>query len=141
MDKYHDAFQQIDYIRQSLAQDPNQIGFLIGAGCPLSIRVDDGPLLPDIAGLTQKISSILASPNVEQPSHYDKLSKLFVEDEFADFTIEHALSMIRAMKQVVGHGEVRGFKRSELETLDQEICKVISETMTETLPQSKQRLS
>ncbi len=34
--------------------DKNRVVFLLGAGCPLSIRDENGiPLIPDIAGLTE----------------------------------------------------------------------------------------
>lgn len=137
MEDYHDANRQIEYIRQSLAQDRNHIGFLIGAGCPLSIRVGDNQaLLPDIAGLTSEIRQALTSGVQDQPSAYDRLCSLFVADETPGFTVEDALSMIRAMRQVVGNGNVRSFSSDELDALDESICKVISTRMMASLPNS-----
>ena len=136
MDEFHDAYRQIEYIRQSLSQAQSQIGFLVGAGCPLSIRVGENePLLPDIAGLTKEIRAALTSKVAgDPPSPYDRLHSLFEADEHADFTIEDALSMIRAMQQVVGKGSVRTFTGKELEDLDEAICKIISARMTASLP-------
>ena len=40
--KKHDLARQLEYIQQLLSQNKNPIGFLFGAGCPLSIRVGEG---------------------------------------------------------------------------------------------------
>lgn len=124
----------MEYIRQSLAQDRNHIGFLIGAGCPQSISKNNAPLLPDIAGLTTAIRKALSSDDSANPSAFDRLCQLFVDDDLPGFTIEHALSMIRAMQQVVGKGDVRSFDSKQLEKMDESICGVISDTMTKSLP-------
>ena len=137
MEDYHDANRQIEYIRQSLAQDRNHTGFLLGAGCPLSIRIDGAPLLPDIAGLTAEIKAKMASKDAAKPSAYDRLCKLFAEDGLPNFTIEDALSMIRAMQQVVGKGEVRSFSSKELDDLDVSVCSIIANRMTASLPNTK----
>lgn len=43
-----------------------RIAFLLGAGCPLSIRENGAPLIPDIAGLTELVkASLLADGNTE----------------------------------------------------------------------------
>lgn len=80
----HDIFRQIEYIQQSLSQNKKPIGFFIGAGCPLSVRVNirdengtrvSDPLIPDVSGLTMLISDQLSS-GTEKPSDYDLLIKL-----------------------------------------------------------------
>lgn len=140
---YHDASRQLDYIRQSLSQNKKHVGFFIGAGCPLAVHVErqleDGqtvnePIIPDVAGLTNMIATKLKTPAGEEESLYDRLAKLFVEDEKAQFNIEDALSMIRSMSQVVGKGVVRGFNAADLELLDRSICEIISEIVDQNLP-------
>ena len=54
MDDYHDPIRHLKYLRQSLSQDNESIGFFISAGCPLSVKTqkDKWPLIPDVAKLT-----------------------------------------------------------------------------------------
>src|SRR5260370_505228 len=56
MSPEHDPLLQAHYLRQCLSHDKRPIGLLLGAGCPMAIRVSrdgsDEPLIPDIAGVT-----------------------------------------------------------------------------------------
>jgi hypothetical protein len=140
----HDAFRQIAYIQEALSQNKKTIGILIGAGCPLSVRVNvqideetgevnSDPLIPDVAGLTDKIISRLSSGD-ENPSPCDKLISQIKDDGNNEPNIEDVLSQIRALKQVVGTGEVRDFVSKDLEDLDTAICELISEYVFKKLP-------
>ncbi len=45
-----DAIRQINYLQQCLSTDKKHLGFFLGAGCPMAMRVGaDGelPLIPD----------------------------------------------------------------------------------------------
>ena len=35
-------YRQIEVLQQALASDKSKIAFLLGAGCPVSIRIQDG---------------------------------------------------------------------------------------------------
>ncbi len=61
MDNYHDPIRHLKYLRQSLSQDNESIGFFISAGCPLSVVMPDGkwPLIPDVRGLSRSINETL----------------------------------------------------------------------------------
>lgn len=140
---YHDAARQLEYVRQSLSQNKKHVGFFIGAGCPLAVRIDttgqDGaykqePIIPDVAGLTKMIAERLKSPEDSEQSLYDRMAELFVEDEKTSFNIEDVLSMVRSMSQVVGKGSVRGFNFGELDKLDRSICEIISDVVDKNLP-------
>jgi hypothetical protein len=140
---YHDAGRQLEYVRQSLSQNKKHIGFFIGAGCPLAVRIEtagqDGPvksepIIPDVAGLTAMIAERLKSPQNGEQSLYARMAALFAEDEKAEFTIEDVLSMVRSMSQVAGKGKVRGFTADELEQIDRSICEIISEVVDKNLP-------
>ncbi|VAW63005.1 FIG036446: hypothetical protein [hydrothermal vent metagenome] len=63
MDNEHDPVRHLKYLRQSLSQDNESIGFFISAGCPLSIAMPDDkwPLIPDVAELTRFINDQLKS--------------------------------------------------------------------------------
>ncbi len=132
----HDAYRQIGYIQQALSQNRKPIGIFLGAGCPLSVRVNQQceiatkkefslPIIPDVAGLTTIITQSLKG-NEENPSSCDRLLTLMAEDGFLTPNIEDILSQLRALRQVAGKGTVRSFVAKDLDDLDVEICKLIS---------------
>lgn len=139
----HDPGRQISFIQQALSQNRKPIGFFLGAGCPLSIRVncreEDGktvtdPLIWDVAGLTKVIAKALSSGDPKHPSSWDKIVQVVKEDGGDSGNIELLLSRIRAFASVAGNGNVRGLTHAELTALDTEVCKVISQEVTRSLP-------
>lgn len=139
----HDPVRQISFIQQALSQNRKPIGFFLGAGCPLSIRVNervvDGeavsdPLIWDVAGLTKVIAKSLSSGDCANPNSWDKIVQIVNEDGGNSSNIELILSRIRVFASVAGNANVRGLTAAELKALDAEVCKVISEEVTRTLP-------
>ena len=59
----HCPYRQSTLLQQALAPDKMRIAFLLGAGCPVSVRlpIDGGtkPLIPDIRGLTSFVDEKL----------------------------------------------------------------------------------
>src|SRR3546814_570827 len=142
----HDAIRQVGFIQQSLSQNRKQIGFFLGAGCPLSIRVnvrmEEGSeksdhLIPDVAGLTAIIHEKLAGKGGDNPTTWDKVVAVVKLDGGNDKNIEHLLSQIRLLRSVAGKGTAREMTESELKTLDDAICKIISEEVSKSLPDDK----
>ncbi|MFZ2283547.1 MAG: SIR2 family protein [Lutibacter sp.] len=140
----HDAHRQIGYIQQALSQNRKSIGIFLGAGCPLSVRINNrceietkkeysDPLIPDVAGLTQIIVDKLKNKN-DIPSSCDKLVSQMKEDQIKNPNIEDILSQIRALRQVAGKGMVREFLSPDLDKLDIDICNIISEEVNKELP-------
>lgn len=122
---------------QRLAPGKMRIGFFIGAGCPLSIRVTDGsgtkPLIPDIVGLTANVKSTLdADPNLKVI--LDKIWDRIISRSITSPTVEDALSHIRGLKSLCGSLGIDGFSEKELGHLDQEICKRIRSIASVSLP-------
>jgi hypothetical protein len=146
----HDVFREIGYLEQALSQSGKPLGFMISAGCPLSIRVnqrketgDDGdewiasdPLIQDIAGLTRKIGDQLCSGVAEKPSIWDRVMSTFSEDGIPNPNIENILSTVRGLRNVAGTGTVRGLSKSELEAVENNICEIISQEVDRELPDS-----
>lgn len=139
----HDPVRQVSFIQQALSQNRKPIGFFIGAGCPLSVRVnqreEDGsvisdPLIWDVAGLTRIIANQLSSPDIASPSTWDKIVKIVGTDGGNGANIELILSRIRMFASVAGNGDVRGMSAGELSKLDEDVCKVISMEVTKSLP-------
>lgn len=135
----HDAYRQVGYIQQALSQNRKPIGIFIGAGCPLSIRVNpknDGtsdPIIPDVVGLTTLITGQLKGEE-EAPSVCDKLIAQMKDDGTDEPNIEHILSQLRALRQVTGKGKARDFIAKELDDLDEQICKIIAKEVGKELP-------
>lgn len=139
----HDPVRQIGFIQQALSQNRKPIGFFLGAGCPLSIRVNerqDGgktisdPLIWDVAGLTRVIATRLSSTDKDVPSTWDKVVRIIKDDGGDGANIEFILSRIRVFASVAGNGDVRGLTAKELTDLDNNVCKVISSEVTRSLP-------
>ncbi|MEZ5690508.1 MAG: SIR2 family protein [Rickettsiales bacterium] len=61
---------------------------------------------------------------------------LMKEDGCNTPNIEDILTQVRALASVAGKGTVRGFVAKDLETLDTEICTIISEEVNKSLPDS-----
>lgn len=146
MSKGHDAVSQMGYIKQALSQNRKSIGFFIGAGCPLAIRVlskneegedQNDPLIPDVAALTEIVASRFEGGSEEQKASWAKLMKICAEDNLNHQNIEVVLTEVRALGMVAGNGNVRGFTLKELENLDTEICKVILHAVDKSLPDIK----
>jgi hypothetical protein len=146
----HDVFRELGYLQQALSQSGKPLGFMISAGCPLSIRVNfreetaenghkwtaSDPLIQDIAGLTKKIGNELSAGENQEPSVWDRVISTFTEDGIADPNIENILSTVRGLRNVAGNGTVRGLSKSELEVLETKICEIISNEVDRELPDS-----
>lgn len=131
MENHHDPLRHLKYLRQSLSQDNESIGFFIAAGCPLSIRIPQGqwPLIPDILNLSKFIN--------EQLKVNEKYIILLAELEKAGKNIENiedVLSFLRSLLLVSKGGNVRGLYEADLIQLDKDICKEIVKKINVQLP-------
>ena len=104
--KKHDLARQLEYIQQLLSQNKNPIGFLFGAGCPLSIRVGEEhnaePLIPDVSGLKKIIDQHLMSDRATKKP-WSRLKQIMIDDGVMDYNIEEMLTKIRALNVVAGN--------------------------------------
>jgi hypothetical protein len=131
MEDFHDPVRHLKYLRQSLSQDNESIGFFISAGCPLSVEMPDGswPLIPDVVNLTTHINIKLNGNK--------KYGKLLTELTAAgknSKNIEEILSFLRSLLLVSKGGEVRGLTEADLISLETGICKCIVEKLDVELP-------
>jgi hypothetical protein len=129
----HCPYRQSSLLQQALAPDKMRIAFLLGAGCPVSIRAPDGagtkPLIPDIRGLTALVNKKLEQSAKHKENHAKVLNRLA-----ADSTIEDVLSHIRSLHDVVRDGNIDGLDRSALADLDAEICSITTKVVNVELP-------
>lgn len=131
----HCPYRQSSLLQQALAPNKMRIAFLLGAGCPMSIRVDAGggktfPLIPDIAGLTTLVSTTLAT-DVELSADYASLLARFGG---AAPNIEEILSHLRALLDVVRDGDINGLTQPKLLALDKRICQITADVVGVPLP-------
>lgn len=124
---------------QALAPDKMRIAFLLGAGCPVSVRIPDGagtmPLIPDIRGLTEIVKAEL-SKSEDHKNNYATLMQRFNGSSPADPTVEDILSHIRALQDVVRDSVIDGLSKSDLSALDAAICDLTTKVVGVALPES-----
>ena len=61
---------------------------------------------------------------------------MLIRDGQENPTIEHMLTRVRTMETVAGNDEVRGFSATDLQRLEQSICRTISSVVDKQLPES-----
>ena len=136
----HCPYRQSTLLQQALAPDKMRIAFLLGAGCPVSIRVPDGAgtkaLIPDIRGLTDAVNERL-SASAAHKENYAILLQRFAGGLPTNPTIEDILSHIRALQDVVRAGSIDGLNKAALTALDSEICSLTTEVVGVVLPEVK----
>ncbi len=123
-------------LRQILSQGRKRIGILVGAGAPVSVRVDSGgqidpcggPLIPDVAGLT---SSVIKNLDAVDKTVVDALIPELGENP----NIETILTRVRRLSEAIGAAEIHGFNGEAYGLLAERICKRIGEIVAAILPE------
>ncbi len=133
----HCPYRQSMLLQQSLASDKMRVAFLIGAGCPVAIRIPDGtgtkPLIPDIQGLTEHVCDSLRTSE-EYKTSIDIIIKRLKDNGIAHPNIEDILSHVRALYEVAGNSSIDGLSKDNLGKLDEKICKVTTDVVKIKLP-------
>jgi hypothetical protein len=134
MDNYHDPIRHLKYLRQSLSQDNESIGFFISAGCPLSVAMPEGewPLIPDVENL-----SIYINGQLKDNKKYTVLLSELKKAEKNIQNIEDVLSFLRSLLAVSKGGDVRGLCEKDLLELEREICATIVKKLDVSLPEGE----
>ena len=135
----HCPYRQSTLLQQALAPDKMRIAFLLGAGCPVSIRIPSDteslPLIPDIRGLTELVNTKMAESSSLKDSYSTILGRLNDGDGNSP-TIEDILSHVRSLHDVVRNGSIDGLDQNILARIDEEICKITTEVVGVALPDS-----
>lgn len=134
---FHCPYRQSALLQQALAPDKMRIAFLLGAGCPVSVRIPEGdgtkPLIPDIRGLTELVNDTLRKSEALK-SNYAVLLERLKGGAPANPTIEDILSHIRALQDVVRDGNIDGLDKATLLALDAKICAITTSVVGVPLP-------
>lgn len=131
MEIVHNPVRHLKYLRQSLSQDSESIGFFISAGCPLSVVMpkDKWPLIPDVLNL-----SILINEQMKDNKEYALLLSELAKAEKKTENIEDILSFLRSLLLVSKGSDVRGLSEKSLTDLEKAICKEIVKRLNVELP-------
>tara|TARA_R110000787_G_scaffold143451_1_gene257065 strand:- start:2313 stop:3521 length:1209 start_codon:yes stop_codon:yes gene_type:complete len=125
-------------LRQILSQGRKRIGLLVGAGAPLSIRIDEtgnlnpsgSPLIPDMNALTHRVIEAL-EPN------YRAVAQSIRTDLGENSNIELILSRVRLLQQAIGSSEVGGLNSEGYAELGSLICTNIGQVVGAVLPEQR----
>ena len=113
-------------LRQILSQGRKRVGLFIGAGGPMSVKVnesgevDEGgeSLIPSVNELTRKVIDSLSDQDRE-------IVARIRSDIGESCNIELFLSHIRGLAQLLGTNSLNGLSGCEYESLADKICKSI----------------
>jgi len=134
---FHCPYRQSTLLQQALSPNKMRVAFLLGAGCPVGVRVkaDDGSvgsLIPDIAGLTKLVDERLRSDDLYRAS-YIALMERFAGSPAPN--IEGVLTHLRGLQDVVRGGTIDGLNQQVLVDLDAAICKLTTDVVGKDLPE------
>ncbi|MBN1548043.1 MAG: SIR2 family protein [Syntrophaceae bacterium] len=139
MNNMQDPYKQINNLQQCLSSDKRPLGFFIGAGCPLAVKMGEGkstPIIPDIAGITEAVRTGLLKDEECEP--IQKIVETHFKDDGRENTnVEDILSHIRALRVVAGKDKVRNLSAEDIDKLDSKICKIIHELVDKELPNTE----
>lgn len=135
MESTHNPDRFMADLRQILSQGRKRIGFLVGAGAPMSIRINPSrqvdpngkPLIPGINELTEKA---ILGLSTEQTAAVTLIKEMLG----TDVTIETILSQLRLMERALGKQTIGGLNGSEYGMLGKEICRNIGKIVGPELP-------
>lgn len=133
----HCPYRRATDLLQRLAPGKMRVGFIVGAGCPLAVKVPDGertnPLIPDIAGLTKQVKDTL-DVDVELKDGAKSAWARVIDRGMLTPTVEDVLSHIRTLKSLCGKAQIDGFSEDLLIKLDRAICEQIRKIVSKPLP-------
>lgn len=132
----HNPDHLMSDLRQILSQGRKRIGFLIGAGAPMSMKVDadnhlasDGnPLIPGVDELTKVVVKGLQDRSLREAAAAIKA------ELGPSGNIETILSKIRLLEQALGDTKVRGLDGEGYSKLANAICESIGNLVKVQLP-------
>lgn len=138
LDSVHNPDRFMADLRQILSQGRKRIGILVGAGAPLSVRVDASgalssmgtALIPGVDALTQ---NALASLTGDEAT-----AATAIRDALGDkANIETVLSRVRLLQTALGDTKMHGLDGAGYERLGKSICKAIGEVVGVALPKGR----
>lgn len=130
----HDLGQQREYLRGALQQDRRPLGFFLGAGAPMAVRVEGAPIIPDIAGLTTQVRDNLTG---EEASAVQSAVDTLTLAGFADPTVENILDYLRTLAAVPGNQPIHDIEPAVIQSADRAVCECIRSALNVRLSDSR----
>lgn len=142
METYHNPDRFMSDLRQVLSQGRKRVGLLVGAGAPLSIRVDAHGCLdpggkPLIPGANELTELALVNIAAEQKPAIDAIKS----ELGAGANIESILSRVRLLQQALGDVKVYGLNGDGFKSIADGICTRIGHTVGAALPKQRNAYS
>jgi hypothetical protein len=135
----HNPDRFIADLRQILSQGRKRIGLVVGAGAPMSLRVDANgklsdagtPLIPGVDELTSLVSKGLEDET--ERSAVTTLAQALGEKT----NIEQILSQVRLLEKAIGAAKMQGLDSKGYELLGTHICEQIGKIVAVKLPEER----
>jgi hypothetical protein len=126
----HNPDQYMAALRTIIAQGRKRIGFLVGAGAPAGMANEDGsrPIIPAVAGLTDKVLGVLDA------TYGSQIAAL--KAELPKHDVETILSRVRSLSKVIGNSRVHELDGAGYEVFGEAICSEIGKIVNVRLPKT-----
>jgi hypothetical protein len=135
----HSPYRRATDLLQRLAPGRMRVGFFLGAGCPLAVKVNVAgktePLIPGIAGVTERVKTVLDHDEGMKETSMAAWARLTARG-ITTPTVEDVLSHLRTLRSLCGGDQIDGFSRDSLDTLDRAICEQVRLLVSKPLPVS-----
>ena len=123
----HDPVKTLDELRNHLALHDKPLAFFFGAGTSCSVRVDDVPLIPAVAEMTDQCRDATQAMGCKYVAAWDSIASHCGTDT-RKANIEDILSRLRTMIAAMGDSdELSGLDREQLKKLDRATRKTIAQ--------------
>jgi hypothetical protein len=138
MQTFHNPDRFMSDLRQVLSQGRKRIGLLVGAGAPLSIRIDaNGRLDPTGKPLMPGVDELTRTALDELTDTHKSAAAAIRAELGSGANIETILSRIRLLNQALGSTKVHGLDANGYKELGTAICKKIGEIVGAELPKER----
>ncbi len=139
LNTFHNPDRFMSDLRQILSQGRKRFGLLVGAGAPMSLRVNQAgelvaeggsPLMPGVEALTAQ--------SIEALAGQQKIAAEAIQKELGlAANIESILTRVRLLQQALGPAQVHGLDCEGYKALGTEMCKKIGEVVGASLPKER----
>ena len=138
MDSVHNPDRFMADLRQILSQGRKRIGLLLGAGAPLSVRVDaEGRINPDGEALIPGVDD-LTKRVIDGLEGQDGVAANAIRAGLpGGGNIETVLSRIRLLQEALGTTPVNGLDGVGYKTLGTRVCRAIGQIVGAKLPKDR----
>ncbi|HEY1473311.1 MAG TPA: hypothetical protein VGF53_04435 [Pseudolabrys sp.] len=140
MKTVHNPDRFVADLRQILSQGRKRIGILVGAGAPMSIRVDQNGNMSDngralIPGVDELTTIVLGG--IENQKHREAAAKIKEQLGGAHANIESVLSQIRLLERALGLAQVHEIDSAGYANLAKTICERIGAIVDAKIPKQR----